>query len=151
VESWLVHGIETKIELCEWYQQLRIWAGKCGDHTVQLLHIARIDASVRIGMGLFGLNCLVLPCTLLHVVFSLGPIWRNPGDIIKLCESQYYMSCLFWSVYTVSIRYTCQYYDIGSLESLLTLWSRSSSKCYLRIQSAPQRKHHTSPLQRSTG
>jgi len=31
------------------------------------------------------------------------------------------------------------------------LWSRSSSKCYLRIQSVPQREHHTSPLQRSTG
>jgi hypothetical protein len=29
--------------------------------------------------------------------------------------------------------------------------SRSSSKCYLRIQSVPQREHHTSPLQRSTG
>jgi hypothetical protein len=34
---------------------------------------------------------------------------------------------------------------------LLTLWSLSSSKCYLRIQSLPQREHHTSPLQRSTG
>jgi hypothetical protein len=34
---------------------------------------------------------------------------------------------------------------------LLTLWSRSSYKCYLRIQSVPQREHHTSPLQRSTG
>jgi hypothetical protein len=33
----------------------------------------------------------------------------------------------------------------------LTLWSRSSSKCYLRIQSVPQREHHTSRLQRSTG
>jgi hypothetical protein len=33
----------------------------------------------------------------------------------------------------------------------LTLWRRSSSKCYLRIQSVPQREHHTSPLQRSTG
>jgi hypothetical protein len=33
-------------------------------------------------------------------------------------------------------------------------WSpeiRSSSKCYLRIQSVPQREHHTLPLQRSTG
>jgi hypothetical protein len=29
--------------------------------------------------------------------------------------------------------------------------SRSSSKCYLRIQSVPQREHYTSPLQRSTG
>jgi hypothetical protein len=33
----------------------------------------------------------------------------------------------------------------------LTVWRRSSSKCYLRIQSVPQREHHTSPLQRSTG
>jgi hypothetical protein len=33
----------------------------------------------------------------------------------------------------------------------LTLWRRSLSKCYLRIQSVPQRDHHTSPLQRSTG
>jgi hypothetical protein len=33
----------------------------------------------------------------------------------------------------------------------LTLLSLSSSKCYLRIQSVPQREHHTSPLQRSTG
>jgi hypothetical protein len=32
----------------------------------------------------------------------------------------------------------------------LTLLSRSLSKCYLRIQSVPQREHHTSPLQRST-
>jgi hypothetical protein len=30
-----------------------------------------------------------------------------------------------------------------------TLWRRSSSKCYLRIQSVPQREHHTSPLQSS--
>jgi hypothetical protein len=36
-------------------------------------------------------------------------------------------------------------------EVSLTLWRRSSSKCYLRIQSVPQREHHTSPLQRSTG
>jgi hypothetical protein len=28
-----------------------------------------------------------------------------------------------------------------------TIQSRSSSKCYLRIQSVPQREHHTSPLQ----
>jgi hypothetical protein len=33
----------------------------------------------------------------------------------------------------------------------LTLWSRSSSKWYLRIQPVPQREHHASPLQRSTG
>jgi hypothetical protein len=33
----------------------------------------------------------------------------------------------------------------------LTLWRRSLSKCYLRIQSVPQREHHTSPLQSSTG
>jgi hypothetical protein len=33
----------------------------------------------------------------------------------------------------------------------LTPWSRSLSKCYLRIQSVPQREHHTSPLQRSNG
>jgi hypothetical protein len=32
-----------------------------------------------------------------------------------------------------------------------TLCRRSLSKCYLRIQSVPQREHHTSPLQRSTG
>jgi hypothetical protein len=38
-----------------------------------------------------------------------------------------------------------------SIAFILTLWSRSSSKCYLRIQSVPQREHHTSPLQRSTG
>jgi hypothetical protein len=35
--------------------------------------------------------------------------------------------------------------------SYLTLWSRSSSKCYLRTQSVPQREHHTSPLQRLNG
>jgi hypothetical protein len=34
--------------------------------------------------------------------------------------------------------------------SALTLWRGSLSKCYLRIQSVPQREHHTSPLQRST-
>jgi len=38
-----------------------------------------------------------------------------------------------------------------SLLLCLTLWRRSLSKCYLRIQSVPQREHHTSPLQRSTG
>jgi hypothetical protein len=32
----------------------------------------------------------------------------------------------------------------------LTLWRRSSSKCYIRIQSVPQREHNTSPLERST-
>jgi hypothetical protein len=41
------------------------------------------------------------------------------------------------------------YTDVNN--SWLTLWRRSSSKCYLRIQSVPQREHHTSPLQRSTG
>jgi hypothetical protein len=34
---------------------------------------------------------------------------------------------------------------------LWIIWRRSLSKCYLRIQSVPQREHHTSPLQRSTG
>jgi hypothetical protein len=38
-----------------------------------------------------------------------------------------------------------------TFSSALTLWRRSSSKCYLRIQSVPQREHHASPLQRSTG
>jgi hypothetical protein len=44
-------------------------------------------------------------------------------------------------------------FTIGRLNAFrsLTLWSRSSSKCYLRIQSVPQREHNTSPLQRSTG
>jgi hypothetical protein len=32
---------------------------------------------------------------------------------------------------------------------LLTLWSRSASKQYLRIQHVPQREHHTLPLQQS--
>jgi hypothetical protein len=40
---------------------------------------------------------------------------------------------------------------IWILSTGLTLWSRNSSKWYLRIQSVPQREHHTSPLQRSTG
>jgi hypothetical protein len=38
-------------------------------------------------------------------------------------------------------------YELVQVNSL----KRSSSKCYLRIQSVPQREHHTSPLQRSTG
>jgi hypothetical protein len=33
----------------------------------------------------------------------------------------------------------------------LTLWRRSSSIFYLRIQSVPQTECHTSPLQTSTG
>jgi hypothetical protein len=33
----------------------------------------------------------------------------------------------------------------------LHIWSRRLSKWYLIIQSVPQREHHTSPLQRSTG
>jgi hypothetical protein len=33
----------------------------------------------------------------------------------------------------------------------LTLWRRSPSTFYLGVQSVPQREHHTSPLQRSTG
>jgi hypothetical protein len=41
--------------------------------------------------------------------------------------------------------------SFGSFQAGLTHWSRSSSKCYLRIQAVPQREHHTSPLQRSTG
>jgi hypothetical protein len=36
-------------------------------------------------------------------------------------------------------------------QNVLTLWSRSSSKYYLNIQSVPQRKHNASPLQISTG
>jgi hypothetical protein len=36
-------------------------------------------------------------------------------------------------------------------KNALTIWSRSTSKCYLRIRSVPQREHQTSPLQRSTG
>jgi hypothetical protein len=39
----------------------------------------------------------------------------------------------------------------STMALVLTLWRRSSSKCYLRIQSVPQREQHTSPLQRSTG
>jgi hypothetical protein len=35
-------------------------------------------------------------------------------------------------------------------QNIKTLWRRSLSKCYLRIQSVPQREHHTSPLQRSS-
>jgi hypothetical protein len=38
-----------------------------------------------------------------------------------------------------------------SIAFILTLWRRTLSKCYLRIQSVPQREHNTSPLQRSTG
>jgi hypothetical protein len=34
---------------------------------------------------------------------------------------------------------------------VLTLWNRGSFEYYLRIQSIPQREHHISPLQRSTG
>jgi hypothetical protein len=36
-------------------------------------------------------------------------------------------------------------------EPSAALWSRSSSKWYIRTQSVPQRKHSTSPLRRSTG
>jgi hypothetical protein len=41
------------------------------------------------------------------------------------------------------------YYTLYSL-CALTLWRRSLSKCYLRIQSVLQREHQTSPLHRST-
>jgi hypothetical protein len=37
----------------------------------------------------------------------------------------------------------------ASVNFSLTLWIRSSSKQYLNIQAVPQRKHNTSPLQRS--
>jgi hypothetical protein len=37
------------------------------------------------------------------------------------------------------------------LEHAINPSSWSSTKYYLRIQSVPQREHHTSPLQRSTG
>jgi hypothetical protein len=36
----------------------------------------------------------------------------------------------------------------GKFSLRLTLWSRSSSKYSLRIQSVPRREHHTSPLHR---
>jgi hypothetical protein len=41
--------------------------------------------------------------------------------------------------------------QVTSAKPVLTLWSRISSKWYLRLQSVPQREHNTSPLQRSTG
>jgi hypothetical protein len=40
---------------------------------------------------------------------------------------------------------------LGMTDCPLALWRRSSSKCYLRIQSVRQREHHSSPLERSTG
>jgi hypothetical protein len=55
-----------------------------------------------------------------------------------------------FSVVFVMIFMSCQ--NIYSI--IYTIHSKictSLSKCYLRIQSVPQREHHTSPLQRSTG
>jgi hypothetical protein len=45
----------------------------------------------------------------------------------------------------------CMPVNSASQHLVLTILSRSLSKCYLRIQSVPQRERHTSPLQRSTG
>jgi hypothetical protein len=53
-----------------------------------------------------------------------------------------------WYIYWFSSSlFTCWQQTKGQL----TLWRRSSSKFYLRIQSVPKREHHTSPLQTSTG
>jgi hypothetical protein len=57
----------------------------------------------------------------------------------------------FMCISYFSIHGICPVHLIPIDLNTLTLWSRSSSKCYLRIQSVPQREHNTSPLQRSTG
>jgi hypothetical protein len=65
-------------------------------------------------------------CTFLHTSSFLLYMW------------------LFWQGYELEIRKK-RYVPWHTL----TFWSRISSKWYLRIQSIPQREHHTSPLQTS--
>jgi hypothetical protein len=59
---------------------------------------------------------------------------------ISFCRSK-----LMFPVQLFLTRFSCCAIQTGWIRS------RSLSNCYLRIQSVPQREHHTSPLQGSTG
>jgi hypothetical protein len=90
---------------------------------------------------------------------QLKSLWHSGGDgtrfeFGRLKRTLHHVRVFFVRVVQINCRsnvgVSCIAYLIRQPDSL-TLWSRSSSKCYLRIQSVPQREHHTSPLQRSTG
>jgi hypothetical protein len=68
------------------------------------------------------------------LVFNLG-IW-NARMVAANCSAPLH-SVVFFS---------CSRF----ITRVLTLWRRSLSKCYLRIQPVPQREHHSAPLQRSS-
>jgi hypothetical protein len=79
---------------------------------------------------IFQRHCMAqYPRKLSSCVHSSPSVILSPNRWIKTTTSQAYI--IFWNGWT--------------------LWNRSLFKCYLRIQSVPQREHHTSPLQRSTG
>jgi hypothetical protein len=84
-------------------------------------------------LHLKGTRCHVVICTCIYFV----------PETNRDCDEQYY-------------KHWCSINDVVFIRMNfmdLTLWRRSlsNSKCYLRIQSVPQREHHTSSLQRSTG
>jgi hypothetical protein len=87
------------------------------------------------------LDCPVVQSTNEH-------IWKLCVVLHRISRFQMLQKCYGYSV----IKFIIPVFFIND-DSVTThtLWSRSSCKCYLRIQSVPQREHHTSPLKISTG
>jgi hypothetical protein len=68
-----------------------------------------------------------------HTYKLLSPSLYNSFTLLSLPPlGSNILSALLWNVLKLRV-WKCQ----------LTLWSRSSSECYLRIQSVPQREHLT--------
>jgi hypothetical protein len=82
-----------------------------------------------------GFSVWIVKCYNCSVCFICGHLW---------------IAHTFCDIHKIFFGYRNISSFIVPQSSCLTLWSRSLSKCYLRIQSVPQREHHTSPLQRST-
>jgi hypothetical protein len=77
-----------------------------------------------------------------HIVIWASHAWRQFDDVTAITWLQ-------GDSQVMTLQTATQDSDATKCHAL-TFWSRSSSKCYLRIQSVPQREHNTSPLQRST-
>jgi membrane protein YdbS with pleckstrin-like domain len=116
------------------------------EHYKQLAHINVSSLVTRVGSGrlLYDVGVLLGPSM---ARYWAQTIWtaaygRAVAVVILIDCRGICPQSITWHVWrnTHSVKLTT-----------LTPWRRSSSKCYLRIQSVPQREHHTSPLQRSTG
>jgi hypothetical protein len=110
-------------------------------HNVNRLHTQIIDVSYAVSI----FKCH-LQCTLANVYHEQTSMswWMFVKFRFKI------MKCLKAEIRDLRLQvpFTTDYPDCVCVS---TLWSRSPSKCYLRIQSVPEREHHTSPLQKSTG